>query len=65
MSSTSVTSTASAVPTNLSSALGGGKAQQSNTQSANAFFSALIISIVVFGVEVIAFLLIKGFLPRI
>ncbi|MCJ1474104.1 hypothetical protein MMC13_002762 [Lambiella insularis] len=51
--------------TNISSALGGGQAQQANTQSADAFFASLVTSIVIFGVEIIGFLILKGYLPRI
>ena len=63
----SSTSTAGPVPTNLSSALsmGSGKALQTSTQSASAFFAAVALSIAVFGVEVVAFLIIKGYFPRI
>ena len=63
----SPTSTAGPVATNLSSALtlGNSKALQTSTQSASAFFAAVALSIAVFGIEVAAFLIIKGYFPRI
>lgn len=63
----SSTSTAGPVATNIGSAFNitSGKAQQSNTQSAGAFAASLLAGLALFGVQFVAFLIIKGHFPRI
>lgn len=63
----SSTSTAGPVVTNMVGAFNAtsGKAQQSNTQSAGAFAASLLAGLALFGIQFAAFLILKGFFPRI
>lgn len=65
MSST-VTSSASALPTSVLSGLSqGGNGQKTQGQSTGAFLSAIVTSLAIFGVQVGVFLLIHGRIARI